>query len=338
MQIKEDISLKHFNSFGIDIKAAFFTEVFSVAELDEALSWANKRNISTFILGGGSNVLFTNDFHGLVIKNAIRGIEKMKETDDHVFLKVGGGVVWHEFVLHCLQQNLAGIENLALIPGLVGASPMQNIGAYGVEIKEVFHELNALHRYQLETETFSNADCKFGYRESVFKNEYKDQFVVTHVTYRLNKTPTFHIAYGAIQKELEQNHVQQLTIRAVADAVITIRSSKLPDPKNIGNAGSFFKNPSVPAPVFERLKAQFPEIVAYPNEDGTMKLAAGWMIEQCGFKGFRKGDAGVHEKQALVLVNFGNAKGSEIVDLSMQVRAAVLEKFGVTIHPEVNII
>ena len=338
MKISRDISLKPYNTFGIDVKTRFFTEVFSEETLKEALSYAGKEALTSMTLGGGSNVLFTKDFEGLIIKNSIPGIEKIKEDREHVYIKAGAGVVWHEFVLYCLQNNLAGVENLALIPGYIGASPMQNIGAYGAEIKDVFEELSALNKFDLSTHTFKTKDCEFGYRESIFKTRLKDQFVITDVTYRLNKTPLLNIEYGAIRQELEKNKVQELTIRAVANAVINIRSSKLPDPKLIGNAGSFFKNPSVPYADFERLKNEFPEIVAYPNDDGAMKLAAGWLIEKCGFKGATRGAAGVHDKQSLVLVNRGDAKGSEILALSHEVKNAVLDKFGVAITPEVNII
>ncbi len=338
MNLLRNISLKTYNTFGIDVSTAFFAEIFSAEELTEALKWAHDGEIQVLILGGGSNVLFTKDFNGLVIKNSIPGIKITGEDEKHFYINAGSGVVWHEFVLFCLENNYAGVENLALIPGCCGASPMQNIGAYGVEIKEVFHELNALNKFELSNQKFNSAACEFGYRESVFKNKYKDQFVITDVTYRLNKTPNFNIEYGAIRQQLEQDHVKDLSIQAIADAVIKIRSSKLPDPKNIGNAGSFFKNPSVPKNIFDELKQKFPAIVAYPNTDGTMKIAAGWMIEQCGFKGFRKGDAGVHNKQALVLVNHGNARGAEVLQLCHDIKNAVFKKFGVTIMPEVNII
>ena len=246
--------------------------------------------------------------------------------------------MWHQLVMYCLEHNYSGIENLALIPGLVGASPMQNIGAYGVEIKEVFHELTAIHKSTLEQVTFSNAACEFGYRESIFKHRYKNQFVITDVTYRLSKKQKYHIEYGAIKQELEKAGVQELSIRAIANAVIAIRTSKLPDPKEIGNAGSFFKNPSVPKEQFRQLKEKFPAIVAYENPDQTMKLAAGWLIEQCGLKGYRKGDAGVHSRQALVLVNYGNAKGADILEVCQMVQDAVYKQFGVRLLPEVNIL
>lgn len=338
MHIDENISLKEYNTFGIEANASFFIAIDTVSQLQQALQWANTKGIATLVLGGGSNVLFTKNFNGLVIKNNITGIEKVREDNAYVYVKAGAGVGWHQFVLYCLQNNWAGVENLALIPGCVGASPMQNIGAYGVEIKEVVDTLNAIHVVELYNQQFNNADCEFGYRESVFKHKYKNQFVITDVTYRLRKQPIFHTEYGAIRQELEMMGVTDISIQAVADAVIHIRSAKLPDPKVIGNAGSFFKNPSIAPREFQKLQQEFPGIVAYPNSDGSVKLAAGWMIEQCGFKGMRRGEAGVHSKQALVLVNYGNATGAEILSICHDIKAAVLDKFGVTIVPEVNIL
>lgn len=320
------------------MQARHFVTVCDGGGVRASLQWATGKGVPSFILGGGSNILFTKDVDGLVIQNSIKGIETVYEDEEKVHLKVGGGEAWHQFVLYCLEHNYAGVENLALIPGLAGASPMQNIGAYGVEIKEVFHQLTAIHRATLEEVNFSNKDCEFGYRESVFKHRYKDQFIITDVTYKLSKTPTFKVEYGAIKQELEKAGVQNLSIQAIADAVIAIRSSKLPDPKEIGNAGSFFKNPSVSKEQFEILKLKFPAIVAYENPDHTMKLAAGWLIEQAGLKGFRKGDAGVHARQALVLVNYGNASGAEVLDTCRLVQDAVHERFGVQLSPEVNIV
>jgi UDP-N-acetylmuramate dehydrogenase len=265
-------------------------------------------------------------------------LDIIKEDADHVYIKAGAGENWHGFVQYCLRHNWAGVENLSLIPGCVGASPMQNIGAYGVEIKEVFESLEALHVQEKKVHIFSANDCEFGYRESVFKGKYKGQYVILNVTYRLNKKPRFNTSYGAIEQELERMGVQQLSIQAVSQAVINIRTSKLPDPAKIGNAGSFFKNPSMPAAIYEQLKKEYPAIVGYPNADGTIKLAAGWLIEQSGWKGYRRGDAGVHEKQALVLVNHGHATGKEIYDLSEDVMKSVFEKFGVQLEREVNVV
>ena len=336
MQIQENFSLKPYNTFGIDAKARHFSAFSNIEQLKELAT--HHSPLTTFILGGGSNILFTKDFDGQVLKNDIRGIAKINEDDEYVYVKVGAGENWHQFVLFCIQNNWQGIENLSLIPGNVGASPMQNIGAYGVEVREVFLELNAFHLQEKSTQKFNLVDCEFGYRESVFKKKYKDQFVVLDVTYRLNKIPRYNTSYGAVEKELEQMKVRGLSIAAISQAIINIRTSKLPDPAVIGNAGSFFKNPSVSKERFEDLKAQFQSMIGYENFDGTIKLAAGWLIEQCGWKGFRKGDAGCYEKQALVLVNYGKATGGEIYDLSEEILRSVRNKFGVDLEREVNII
>jgi UDP-N-acetylmuramate dehydrogenase len=338
MQIQENISLKPFNTFGIDAKAKKFIVFRSVAHLQEALTANGQPPTASLILGGGSNILFTKDFDGVVLKNEIRGIEKVSEDESSVYLKTGAGENWHQFVLYCIENNYSGIENLSLIPGCVGAAPMQNIGAYGVEIKEVFHELTAFHLEEKSNYTFRLKDCGFGYRDSIFKNKYKGQFAIVSVTLRLNKQPVYHTSYGAIDQELEKMGVRELSIRAISNAVISIRSSKLPDPKEVGNAGSFFKNPSVVRKKFEQLRSDFPGIVGYKNANGTMKLAAGWLIEQCDWKGFRQGDAGVHPKQALVLVNYGDASGNEVYELSERIRQSVSQKFGVVLEREVNII
>jgi UDP-N-acetylmuramate dehydrogenase len=309
-----------------------------VQQLAELLH-ANKETVhQTMILGGGSNILFTRDFDGVVLKNELAGIEVIKEDADAVYIKAGAGVNWHQFVLYCIEHNYAGVENLSLIPGNVGASPMQNIGAYGVEIKDVFHSLEAFHLQDKKKVEFSLAECEFGYRESVFKGKYRNKFVILNVTYRLGKHPQFNISYGAINQELQNMGVQELSIAAVSQAVINIRRSKLPDPAVIGNAGSFFKNPEVDNDRFNALRVRYPAIVGYDLHNGKTKLAAGWMIEQCGWKGYRKGDAGCHSLQALVLVNYGNAKGEEVFTLSADIIASVEEKFGVTLQREVNII
>lgn len=282
--------------------------------------------------------MLTQDFNGLVLKNEIEGIRVVKEDAAHVYIEAGAGVNWHQFVLYCLEHDYAGVENLSLIPGNVGASPMQNIGAYGVEIKDVFESLTAIHIAGRTAQTFSREDCAFGYRESVFKGKYKDQFIIASVTYRLNKIPEFHTTYGAIQQELDRMGESRLSIQAIAQAVINIRTSKLPDWKQVGNAGSFFKNPVIDNQQFALLKEQFPGVVAFPSGPNHSKLAAGWLIEQCGWKGYRKGDAGCYPKQALVLVNYGHARGSEIFTLSQEIIASVQEKFGVMLEREVNII
>lgn len=341
MQVQENFPLKELNTFGLPANAHYFSAVKSVGDLQELLAW-NKRP-PALILGGGSNILLTKDVEGLVIRNEIRGISKVKEDDDAVYLKSGAGENWHSLVLYAIQNELGGLENLSLIPGSVGASPMQNIGAYGVEIRDVFHELTAFHLEEKTNYIFRAKDCGFGYRESVFKNKYKGQFLITDVTFRLSKKPVFHVEYGAIRQELEAMGVTQPGLRTISQAVINIRTSKLPDPKQIGNAGSFFKNPSVPAEMFETLKEKFPGLVGYPNPDGSVKLAAGWMIEHSGpdeassWKGFRDGDAGVHTAQALVLVNYGNASGRQVYELSERILQSVEAKFGVTLEREVNI-
>lgn len=338
MIIHENYSLKKSNTFGIDASARYFTELSSVEEIQEILSQQDFSKMQKLILGGGSNLLFTQNFDGIVLKNNLQGIELLKEDADFYYIKAGAGVVWHELVIHCINNNYAGLENLSLIPGRVGASPMQNIGAYGVEIKDRFYELEALHIADKTIHTFANADCKFGYRESIFKHELKNQYIITSVTYKLLKKPIFNTNYGAIEKELEVMGIKELSIQAISKAVCNIRSSKLPNPAEIGNAGSFFKNPEVVHAKYEFLKDQFPSIVGYDLENGNVKLAAGWLIEQCGWKGKTIGDAGVHKLQALVLVNYGNAKGNEIYDLSQKIMDSVKVKFGVQLEREVNII
>lgn len=337
MNLREDVSLKQYNTFGIAAKAKYFAEISSLADAREICFDKQFSKTNKLILGGGSNILFTKDFDGIVVKNNFKGIEVESENADHVYVKAGAGENWHSFVLHCIEHNYAGIENLSLIPGNVGASPMQNIGAYGVEIKDVFHELEAFEIATGEQVKFSAADCNFGYRESVFKNKHRNQFIITSVTFRLNKTPKFNISYGAIEQELEKMGVKELSIGAISKAVCNIRSSKLPDPKQIGNAGSFFKNPVVSRELHETIKNNFPNVVAYPS-GSEVKLAAGWLIEQCGWKGYRKNDFGVHINQALVLVNYGNAKGNEIYNLSQEVMDSVQKKFGVSLEREVNIV
>jgi UDP-N-acetylmuramate dehydrogenase len=337
-QIQQNIPLRQYNTLGIDAIARYFAAFTSVDELNTLIEENPMPGNTPLIVGGGSNILFKDHVNALVLKNDIPGLDIIKEDTDHVYIKVGAGENWHGFVQYCLRHNWAGVENLSLIPGCVGASPMQNIGAYGVEIKEVFESLEALHVQEKKVHVFSANDCEFGYRESVFKGKYKNQYVILNVTYRLNKKPRFNTSYGAIEQELERMGVQQLSIQAVSQAVINIRTSKLPDPAKIGNAGSFFKNPSVPAVMYEQLKKEYPAIVGYPNADGTIKLAAGWLIEQSGWKGYRRGDAGVHEKQALVLVNHGHATGNEIYDLSEDVMKSVFEKFGVQLEREVNVV
>jgi UDP-N-acetylmuramate dehydrogenase len=338
MEIKEHFSLKPYNTFGIDATAAYFAEPSSVEEFKIILSENKFNPIKKFVLGGGSNVLLTNDFDGLILKNNIKGIQLIKEDADFYYVKAGAGEVWHNVVMYCVNNNYGGLENLSLIPGTVGAGPIQNIGAYGVELKDYLHELEALNIADKKTYTFSNAACKFGYRESVFKRELKNQYIITFVTYKLLKNHQYNTRYGAIEKELEAMQVKNVTIKDISKAVCNIRNSKLPNPSQIGNAGSFFKNPEVSRNILNDLKPQFPEIVSYDVDANTVKLAAGWLIEQCGWKGATMGDAGVHKLQALVLVNYGNAKGGEILELSQKIIDSVKSKFGVKLEREVNII
>jgi len=334
MNIQHNISLKPYNTFGIDVSAKSFASFSSVDALQEGLNISN----TPIILGGGSNILFTKDYEGLVLKNELKGIDVVNEDDEHIYIKAAAGENWHQFVMYCVQHGYAGVENLSLIPGNIGASPMQNIGAYGIEIKDVFHELEAYHINDKATQKFSATDCAFGYRESVFKRKYKNQFVILNVTYRLNKKPTFNTSYGAIEQELEKMGATEINIQSISQAVINIRSSKLPDPKQIGNAGSFFKNPIVAKEELTRLQLIDATIPFYNVDDTYIKIPAGWLIENLGWKGFRKGDAGCHAKQALVLVNYGNAKGKDIYDLSEEILISVKEKFDISLEREVNII
>lgn len=337
MNIQENISLKPFNTFGLDKKARFFTSAGSEKDLIEALIWASHRGLDIFILGGGSNILLTQDINKLVIKNEIDGIELIKEDNDHVWVKVGSGENWHEFVKYCISRNWAGVENLSLIPGTVGASPMQNIGAYGVEIKDVFESLTAFNRSNLEFETFDQEACQFGYRESVFKHELKGQYIITSVTYKLKKKPDFKLEYGAIKDTLKESGSNELSIKAVSDAVIKIRQSKLPDPKEIGNAGSFFKNPTILTSDWEKLKQDYPNIPGYPLKEGV-KVPAAWLIEQAGWKGKTFGEIGVHKNQSLVLVNYGDGDGMDIKELSEKIQKSVFDQFNIQLNPEVNFI
>lgn len=335
MKIHTQYPLKKLNTFGISAHAGFFATFSSEEMLKELLS--DKRfQQPELILGGGSNILLSHNPHS-VLKNEVSGIEVVKEDEDYIYVKAGAGENWHGFVQYCLQQQWAGIENLSLIPGNVGASPMQNIGAYGVEVKDVFYSLDAFHIRDKRRVTFYAKDCHFGYRESVFKNKRKGEFIILNVTYRLNKTPEFNISYGAIEKELEAMGIKQLSIQSISEAVIRIRSAKLPDPAKVGNAGSFFKNPVVSVAQKEALEKDFPDIKYFPFED-EFKLAAGWLIEKCGWKGYRKGDAGVHPKQALVLVNYGEAEGEDIYRLSEEIQQSVFDRFGVRLEREVNLI
>ena len=334
--ISENVSLKPFNTFGIDVKATRFATFSSTEELGQILKGNKKQSL--LILGGGSNLLLTKDFDGLVLKNEINGIEVISETENDVLVKVGAGEVWHDFVLYCISKNYCGIENLSLIPGSVGASPMQNIGAYGVEIKNVFDHLDAYEITTGEIHTFDNATCEFGYRESIFKHSVKNQYVITNVYFKLSKTQNTNTSYGAINQQLEIMGIENPTIKDVSDAVIEIRSSKLPNPKVLGNAGSFFKNPEISKERYEALKALFPSMPGYNTEPNTVKVPAGWLIETAGWKGKVVGETGVHKNQALVLVNYGGATGDAIYKLSTDIIEDVEGKFKIQLSREVNIL
>jgi UDP-N-acetylmuramate dehydrogenase len=339
MQIHENFSLKPLNTFAIAAKARFFASFSSVEELQNLLN--TKYFIDgnqPIILGGGSNILFTKDVDGFVLKNDLRGISVVAEDDVFYYVKAAAGEVWHQLVEYCLQHNYAGLENLSLIPGNVGASPMQNIGAYGVEIKDVFHELEALHVKEHYLRTFTLTECAFGYRESIFKKTLKNQFIILNVTFKLRKAPVFNTSYGAIEQELNKMGVTTLSIQHIAQAVIQIRQSKLPDPKVMGNAGSFFKNPTISAASFVSLQQLWPTIPFYEVPHQLYKIPAAWLIEQCGFKGYRKGDAGCNPLQPLVLVNYGAASGAEMIALSQMIIDAVQNRFGIVLEREVNIL
>lgn len=336
--IQQNVSLKDYNTFGIEAKANHFAAFSSVDELKQLLRSEKTESSELLVLGGGSNILLTSDFHGLVLRNELKGIEIVDSTTDEAFVKAMAGETWHDFVLHTIDHDLGGIENLSLIPGSVGAAPMQNIGAYGVEIKDVFHELEALNRETLEVEMFDAAACQFGYRESVFKRALKNQYIIISVTLKLSKTSTVNTSYGAIEKELAEMGIQRPSIRDVSNAVINIRRSKLPDPSKIGNSGSFFKNPVISAEQFEKLKQQFPEVANYPLPNGDVKIAAGWLIDQAGWKGKTIGNYGVHKNQALVLVNYGGANGQDIYELSEEILRSIKTTYGIDLEREVNIL
>ncbi len=336
MTIQEHYSLKNYNTFGVEAFADYFVEVSTFTELKKALLFRRQHDLPILFIGGGSNMLFVNDFKGLALKLNLSGIEIVQETDEHVWVKAQGSENWHEFIQWTLAKDFGGLENLSLIPGNVGTAPIQNIGAYGVEAKDSITEVHALALDTGDERLFSNEECAFSYRESVFKNKYKGDYVIVAVTFKLTKhTHILHLDYGAIRQELGANTTP--TIQQISEAVIHIRQSKLPDPAKIGNSGSFFKNPIVDMKTFEKIYALHPTMAHYPMGD-QVKIAAGWLIEQAGWKGKRFGDAGVHDKQALVLVNHGKATGREIYDLSENIIADIYAKFGVRIEREVNMI
>lgn len=344
IKLYKNYSLKKHNTFGIDATAAAFVEISDIKDLRRVLQSSQQ---SIYVLGGGSNVLFTSAYYDILfIKNGIKGIRIIENNDlmtdkiPSVIVEIGAGEDWHDVVLWAVNHDLGGLENLSLIPGTVGAAPIQNIGAYGIELKDVLHSVEFMNIQTLENHAFTSEDCQFGYRNSIFKTTLKGQFFITKVFLKLTP-PQYHtlnISYGDIQKTLAADNITSPTIKDVSNVVIKIRQSKLPDPAVIGNAGSFFKNPEIPTAQFADLKALFPLIVGYPTANDSVKVAAGWLIEQAGWKGKRIENVGVHDKQALVLVNYGKCKGLEIIELAQMIQAAVLEKFNITLLPEVNFV
>lgn len=339
LSIQENASLLPYNTFKIHATARYFSFLRSTDDLQQLITSGIFRAQKKLFLGGGSNILFTQNVDGLVVKNEIKGIDVVREDEHTITLRVGSGENWHEFVMYCVERGLGGIENLSLIPGTVGAAPMQNIGAYGVEVKSVIDEVEAFEVTSGAVKTFKNTECHFGYRESIFKHEAKDKYFISSVTLTLSKSNhQFNISYGAIQETLKQFGVQEISLKAISDAVIHIRRSKLPDPAVIGNAGSFFKNPSIDASDYDVLRKKFPALPGYAEDHHKVKVPAAWFIEQCGWKGKTFDNIGVHPHQALVLVNYGGGNGRKIWDLAMQIQASVKENFNITLHPEVNVI
>jgi len=337
MQIQHNFSLKNYNTFGIEAKAKQFIAVHNLDELQSVLK--NHSSEKKFILGGGSNMLLTQDIDALVIHIDLKGKKIIKENDDFVWVESQAGEVWHEFVLWTINQNFGGLENMSLIPGNVGTTPVQNIGAYGAEIKDTFVSCDAMNILSQEMKTFTKDECKFGYRESIFKQEVKNQYIITSVVFKLKKhSHNINIGYGDIQSELAKNEITNPTIKDVSNAVIAIRNTKLPNPKELGNSGSFFKNPVISRELFEKVQAKFPDVKHFEVSPTEVKVPAGWLIENAGLKGYRKDDAGVHKNQALVLVNYGNATGQDILNLSKYVQKTVFDKYGIAIEAEVNVI
>lgn len=335
MNILYNISLKNYNTFGISVNAKRFISIDSVYQLQQLL----KIEKDLFLISGGSNMLLTKDIENLVVHIDIKGISIDNENENDVFITVNAGENWHEFVLWCVENNFGGIENLSLIPGNVGTCPIQNIGAYGVEVKDTITKVEALQIETGKLVSFSNEDCNFGYRNSIFKNEVKNKYIITSVSFKLTKiNHQLNTSYGAIDVELASKEIKEPTLKDISEAVIAIRKSKLPDPKEIGNSGSFFKNPVVSATQFLQIQEEYPNIPSYVVSDDNIKIPAGWLIEQAGFKGKRFGNYGVHEKQALVLVNYGNATGLEIYQLAEKIQETILQKFGIALEIEVNIV
>lgn len=336
--VETDVDLQPYNTLNISAKAKYFARIRSESQLKEILMHPGSADLQIMILGGGSNILFANDFEGLVLHIEIMGREIIKETDEHVWLKIGAGENWHETVRYCVEKGWGGVENLSLIPGTVGAAPIQNIGAYGVELEEVFEWLEAVDIEGRATRKYEKEHCEFGYRDSIFKGELKGIVIVTNVVLRFSKNPELNTSYGAIQDKLEERSISNPTIRDISDTVIEIRNSKLPKPQTLGNAGSFFKNPILEEQVYERIQNEYPDMPAYPMNENKFKIPAGWLIEETGWKGRIVGNTGTYEQQALVIVNHGGATGNEILQLSKEIRASVKDQFGIELVPEVNII
>lgn len=338
MEFHSNYPLSAYNTFGVQVMARQFGIVSSTTEVEKLLESRKKGDLPLLVLGEGSNILFTKNYPGLVIKIGIDGIYVVREDDEYVWVKAGAGVHWHDLVDSCIEAGFGGIENLSLIPGSVGAAPVQNIGAYGVELCEVMEALEAYEITTGEKRYFRNSECRFGYRDSIFKHELKNQYIISNVILRLNKNPKFNLTYGALSAMLDAMGISRPTLRDVSDAVIRIRHSKLPDPRKIGSAGSFFQNPVISKDAFDALMKKYSQIPGFLQPDQTVKVPAGWLIEQCGWKGKRVGEAGVHTEQALVLVNYGNATGKEILEIARSIEAAVLKKFNIALTSEVNIL
>ena len=336
MDITQNISLQNLHSFGSNEKANYFATIDSIEAIEKSIQWVKEKNIPYLILGAGSNILFTKAFEGIVLKMEIMGIKKLKETPSEVLLEVGAGENWHHFVSYCVQKGWGGVENLSLIPGTVGAAPIQNIGAYGVEAKDSIESVTAYDTQSNQFISLQNSECSFGYRTSLFKIE-KTRYIISSVQFVLQKQPIFRTDYGAIKEVLHQKNNKQPSLEAISNAVIQIRSEKLPDPKKLGNAGSFFKNPTIPKDFFEVLVAKFPKMIAYPITDDSYKIAAGWLIEACGWKGIQKGNVGCYEKQSLVIVHYNNGPGMEIFNFSEEIIQSVLAKFEILLEREVVI-
>ena len=337
MKIEKNKSLKNNNTFGIDVSARKYVEIYDEDELKQLLSLSELKDEAKLVLGGGSNILFTHDYNGIVIKNSIPGIKIIFEDEKLCLVKAGAGVIWNDLVLFAVEKNLGGIENLISIPGTVGAAPVQNIGAYGEELQNTFHSLKGIYIETGKESVFEKEECKFGYRESIFKEELKEKFIITYVILELYKNPQPVFNYGTIKNELEKLPSVNYSIKDVSDIIAKIRNDKLPDPTAIGNAGSFFKNPEIDKDQFLELKKEHPEIPCFTSPHNKVKIPAGWLVEKCGWKGKRIKNVGVHEKQALVLVNYGYATGEDILSLAQEIKISVIKKFGIELTEEVNI-